>query len=105
LIIADSVRKFVHAWQGRIRNPSLTILLILELGAIFLAAPLAAKGLPMARVFADALVLAVLIVVVTLSPRPGSIILILLGLAVIAVSILLVGELSHTRCHRAPPRR
>ena len=92
-IIADKVRRSFHAWQDRIRDPSLTILLILELCAIFLAAPLAAKGLPIARALADALVLAVLIVVVMLSPRLGAIILMLLGLAAIAASILLDEEL------------
>jgi len=55
---------------------------------------LAAKGLPAARALADALVLAVLVVVVVLSPRLDSIILILMGLAAIAASALLDWELS-----------
>jgi hypothetical protein len=93
-IISDKMRRSIHAWQDRIRNPSFTILLILELCAIFLAAPLAARGLPIARVLGDALVLAVLIIVVMLSPRLGGIVLVLLGLAAIAASILLDGELS-----------
>lgn len=66
----------------------LTVLLVLEMCAIFLAAPLAAKGLPIAQVVADALVLAVLAIVVMLSPRPGGIVLILLGLAATAASYL-----------------
>ena len=66
------------------------MLLILELCAIFLAAPLAAKGLPIARAVADTLVLGVLIIVVMLSNRWGAIILILLGLAAIAASILVL---------------
>jgi hypothetical protein len=70
------------------------VLLILELCAIFLAAPLAAKGLPIARAVADTLVLGVLIIVVMLSNRWGAIILILLGLAAIAASILVSGEWS-----------
>ena len=70
------------------------MLLILELCAIFLAAPLAAKGLPIARAVADTLVLGVLIIVVMLSNRWGAIILILLGLAAIAASILVSGEWS-----------
>ena len=70
------------------------MLLILELCAIFLAAPLAAKGLPIARAVADTLVLGILIIVVTLSHRWGAIILILLGLAAIAASILVSGEWS-----------
>ena len=57
LDIVDNRRKSVRTWQDRIRNPSLTALLVLELCALFLAAPLAAKGLPIARVVADALCL------------------------------------------------
>jgi hypothetical protein len=47
-VIVDNAET-IHAWQERVRDPSLTVLLILELCAIFLAAPLAAKGLPIAR--------------------------------------------------------
>lgn len=90
-VAVDNGLRLIHAWQGRVRNPSLTILLILELCAIFLAAPLAAKGLPIVRAVADALLLAVLVIVVTLSHRWGAIILILLGLAAIATSLLLGG--------------
>src|SRR5580692_4655167 len=69
LDIVDNRRKSVRAWQDRIRNPSLTALLVLELCALFLAAPLAAKGLPIARVVADALLLGVVVIVVMLSLR------------------------------------
>jgi len=72
----------------------LTILLVLELCTMFIAAPLAAKGLPMARAVADTLVLAVVVVVVMLSPRPGAVILILLGLAVTVASFPLSGDWS-----------
>ena len=90
----ENARKSIRTWQDRFRDPSLTVLLILELAAIFLATPLAAEGLPMARVIADTLVLAVLGIVVVLSHRLGAIILILLGLAVIAASILYSEESS-----------
>jgi ion channel len=93
-IILDDGRRSIQAWQDRVRNPALTALLVLELCAVFLAAPLAAKGLPIARAVNDTLVLAVLVIVVTLSHRLGAIILILLGLAVIAASFLLSGEWS-----------
>ena len=72
----------------------LTILLVLELCAMFIAAPLAAKGLPMARAVADTLVFAVLVIVVMLSPRPAAILLILLGLGVTVASFPLSLELS-----------
>jgi hypothetical protein len=85
-VIVDNTRRSIHTWQDGDRNPSLTALLVLELCAIFLAPPLAAKGLPIARAVADTLVLAVVIVVM-LSHRWHAIILILLGLAAIAASI------------------
>ena len=66
----------------------LTVLLVLEICAIFLAAPLAAKGLPIAQAVANTLVLAVLMIVVLLSQKWGAIFLILLGLAVTAASYL-----------------
>ena len=93
-LVLENTRKSIHAWQDRIRDPSLTVLLILELAAIFLATPLAAEGLPMTRAITDTLVLGVLGIVVMLSHRLGAIIFILLGLAVIAASILHSGEWS-----------
>ena len=93
-LVVDNARKSIRAWQDQVRDSSLTALLVLELCAIFLAAPLAAKGLPLARVLADALVLAVLVIVVLLSHRPGAIILILLGLATTGASLVLRGEWS-----------
>ena len=84
----DNRRRLIDAWQDRIRDPSLTVLLVLEICAIFLAAPLAAKGLPVARAVADTLVLAVLAIVVLLSQKWGAIFLILLGLTVSAASYL-----------------
>ena len=70
----------------------LTVLLILELCAMFVGAPLAAKGLPIARALADTLVFAVLVIVVMLSPRPAAIILIFLGLTVTVASFPLSVE-------------
>jgi len=35
----------MRAWQDRFRAPGLTVLLILQLCLVFVAAPLAAKGL------------------------------------------------------------
>jgi hypothetical protein len=91
-IVVDNTRRSIRAWQDRIRDPSLTVLLVLQVCAIFVAAPLAAKGLPMARTVADALVLAVLVIVVMLSHKWGAIVVILLGLAATAASFLWTGE-------------
>jgi len=93
-VVADGRRRLVQPWQDRFRDPALTVLLALELCAIFLAAPLAAKGLPEARAVADVLVFAVLLVVVLLSQKWVAIVLIVLGLVATAASFLLSGELA-----------
>jgi hypothetical protein len=72
----------------------LTVLLVLELCAVFIAAPLAAKGLPLARAVADTLVLGALAIVVMLSQKWAAVIVILLGLAATAASFPLGGEWS-----------
>jgi hypothetical protein len=74
-------RTAIHTWQDRIRDPSLTVLLILQLCALFVAVPLAAQGRPVARVVGESLVLAVVFIVVMLSHRPGAILAILVGLS------------------------
>jgi hypothetical protein len=93
-IVVDNTRRSIRAWQDRIRDPSLTVLLVLQLCTIFVAAPLAAKGLPMARTVADTLVLGVLAIVVMLSRKWGAIVVILLGLAATVASFLPTGEWS-----------
>ena len=87
-------RSLIHTWQDRFRDPALTVLLVLELCTMFIAAPLAAKGLPIARVVADTLVLAVLVIVVMLSQNWAAIVVILLGLAATAASFPLGAEWS-----------
>jgi hypothetical protein len=86
----------VQPWQDRFRDPSLTVLLVLEVCTIFLAVPLAAKGLPTAQLVADTLVLAVIAIVVMLSLRWSAIILILPGLAAIIGSYVVSAEASPT---------
>jgi hypothetical protein len=86
----------VQPWQDRFRDPSLTVLLVLEICTIFLAVPLAAKGLPTAQLVADTLVLAVIAIVVMLSLRWSAIILILPGLAAIIGSYVISAEASPT---------
>ena len=72
-------RTAIHTWQDRIRDPSLTVLLILQLCVLFVAVPLAAQGRPVARVVGETLVLVVVAIVVMLSHRRGAIVLIMLG--------------------------
>jgi hypothetical protein len=82
------------AWQDRFRDPALTVLLILEISMIFLAIPLAAKGLPIAQLVAQTLVFAVIAIVVMLSLKWDAIILILLGLTALITSFLISAEAS-----------
>jgi Ion channel len=95
-VVADDRRRLVQPWQDRLRDPSLTVLLVLEICTIFLAVPLAAKGLPTAQLVADTLVLAVIAIVVMLSLRWSAIILILPGLAAIIGSYVISAEASPT---------
>jgi len=93
-VVPGNWRTSFHTWQERIRDPSLTALLILELCVIFLAAPLAAKGMPVARAIGETLVSAVVVIVVLLSHRRGAIVAILLGLAAMSASFSLGPEWS-----------
>ena len=63
--------------------------MILQLGVLFIAVPLAAQGRPIARIIGESLVLAVVLIVVTLSHRPGAIVVILLGLSATLASLWL----------------
>jgi len=90
--ILDDRRKSIRDWRDRVINPSLTVLLVTELCLVFVAAPLAARGLPIARPIVETLALAVLALVVVLSRRRGAIVTILLGLAATLASRLLGPE-------------
>jgi hypothetical protein len=92
--VSGATRTSFRTWQDRVRDPSLTALLILELCVIFLALPLAAKGLPIARAIGETPILAVLVIVVLLSHRRGAIVAIVLGLAATLASFSLGPETS-----------
>src|SRR6516225_9738589 len=91
-VVVDNQRGSVHVWRDRVRDPVLTVLLALQLGTIFLAEPLAALGLPIARVVADVFVLTLVLIVVSLSQRRGAIVLIVLGLVATIAGFLLRPE-------------
>ena len=93
-ILAHDRRRVTRPWQDGFRDPALPVLLVLQICTIFLAVPLAAKGLPIAQVVAETLVLAVIAIVVTLSLKWNAIILILLGVAAIVASFLISAEAS-----------
>jgi hypothetical protein len=88
-IVVDERERSIHVWQDRIRDPALTVLLAFELCLIFAAAPLAARGVPIARPIIQTMVLAVVVIVGLLSHRRGAIAAILLGLAATLASISL----------------
>ena len=73
-----------HSLRDRIRDPSLSVLLVLEISIIFLTAPLAAKGLPLAEIVVDVLTWTVVAVIVVLSDRPAAIVPLLLAVGLIS---------------------
>ncbi len=87
-------RTAIHTWQDRLRDPSLSVLLVLELCVIFVAVPLAAQGLPMARPIGETMVLAVVLLVGLLSHRRGAVLVIMLGLSATFASIWLRPDLA-----------
>jgi len=85
----EKKRASLHTWQDRVRDPSLTVLLVLQVLLLFLALPLAATGVPIAEPIAWSMLLVVLTLVVMLSHRGVAIAIILLGLAAAATSAAL----------------
>jgi hypothetical protein len=67
---ADDKRARFRTWQERARNPSLTVLLVLQVFLLFVALPLDAAGIPIAAPITWLLLLAPLTVVVMVSRRP-----------------------------------
>jgi hypothetical protein len=85
-VVVANPRQLIRDWQDRFRDPSLTVLLALNLIGMFFAVPLAAKGLPLARIVADTLILAAVAIVVLLSHKRAASVAILLGLGAFAAS-------------------
>jgi voltage-gated potassium channel Kch len=79
-------------WQDRIRDPALTVLLVLEACLIFVAAPAAAAGIQIAKPIIQTMMLVVVVIVGLLSHRRGAIAAILLGLAAMLAGISLGSE-------------
>jgi Ion channel len=89
-------RASFQAWQDRLRDPSLTALLVLQLFLLFVALPLDATGVPIAEPVARLLLLVTLTLVVVLSQRGVAIVMILLGLAAAAASLAFGRQWSRT---------
>ena len=79
---------WAHDVQDRIRDPSLTLILVLELAIILVAAPLTALGWPLAEAVLNTLIWLMVLIIVLLSRRRGAIVAIVLGIA------LTLGDLS-----------
>ena len=92
--VLDTKRASLQAWQDRLRDPSLTALLVLQVFLLFVALPLAATGVPIAQLVAWLLLLLAVTLVVILSRRGVAIVTILLGLAAAAASFALGREWS-----------
>jgi voltage-gated potassium channel Kch len=84
--VFEKKRASLDRWQDRVRDPSLTVLLVLQLFLLFVALPLAATGVPIAAPVAWLLLLVAVTLVVLLSQRGVAIVIILLGLACAAAS-------------------
>jgi voltage-gated potassium channel Kch len=92
--VLDNKRASLHAWQDRLRDPSLTVLLVLQLFLLFVALPLAATGVPIAQPVAWLLLLLAVTLVVMLSRRVGASVFMLLGLVCAAASFAFGGQWS-----------
>jgi hypothetical protein len=90
----ENRRASLRAWQDRVRDPSLTVLLVLQVSLLFVALPLEASGVPVAQPVGFSMVFLVLTLVVVLSQRAVAIVVILLGLAATAAAIALGREWS-----------
>jgi len=86
--VSDRKRAIMRGWRVRLRNPSLTALLVLQLFLLFIALPLDANGVPVAEAIAWLLLFLALTIVVLLSHRWVAIAIILLGFTAAAVSIV-----------------
>ena len=102
--VFDKRRASLHAWRDRLRDPSLTALLVLQVFLLFVALPLAATGVPIAQPVAWLLLLLAVTLVVMLSQRGGAILFILLGLAAAAASFAFAWQWSPITEHNRSQR-
>ena len=69
-----------HTRQDKIRNVGFSVILALQISIIFLWAPLAVRGLPLAHEVAEVLTWAMVVTIIAFSQRTGAIFSIVLGL-------------------------
>lgn len=75
------------AWQERVRNPTLSLLLVLQILLLFVALPLGVMGVPIAEPVGQSLLLLLLTLVVILSHRGIAIATMILGLIATIASV------------------
>jgi hypothetical protein len=76
------LRHRLKTWQERWRDPALTVLLVVQMIAMFVMTPLAAMGMPAPRLLVDALLVAVIAVVLAITKSRGAI-----ALAVVSIAM------------------
>jgi len=76
-----------HSVRDRIRDPSLSALLVLEILIVFVTAPLAAEGLPLAEIVVDVLTWTMVAIIIVLSDRWGAITSVFIALILISADL------------------
>jgi hypothetical protein len=82
-----AIPRRLKTWQDRMRDPALTVLLVVQLLSMFVLTPLAATGLPIPRAVVNVLLVAVIAVVLVITRSRAAI-----ALALISVTLSVVGE-------------
>jgi hypothetical protein len=87
------LRSRLQAWRERWRDPALTVLLAVQVFAMFVLTPLAAMGLPIPRPVVDVQLIAVIGVVLVISDSRGSVALALLSIMLgVAAEVLRIAR-------------
>ncbi len=82
-----AIPRRLKTWQDRMRDPALTVLLVVQLLAMFVLTPVAAMGLPIPRAVVNLLLIAVIAVVLIITNSRGAI-----ALALLSVALSVTGE-------------
>jgi hypothetical protein len=81
-------RRF-KTWQDRLRDPALTVLLVVQLIAMFVLTPIAAMGVPIPRIVVEALLTALIAIVLLITTSRWAIALTLVSVALTAAAEVL----------------
>ncbi len=82
-----------HTWQDRLHDPALTVLLIVQLVAMFVLTPVAAMGVPIPRIVVELMLMALIGVVLLITTSRWAIALAMLSLLLsIAAEVLRIAR-------------